>query len=133
MNQDVKAAREQFERDGVTCVRQVFEPEWIEGLRRGTAEAGENPSKYSVDLTGTAPGDAPDESPKRSFWGDFSLWQKFEEFRRPIFDSPIASVTAEVVGAERIQLFYDYLLVKEPVKGTRTAWCRGRRSSSHDS
>jgi hypothetical protein len=49
IDQRITAAREQFERDGVSCVRQVFEPEWIEDLRRGTAEAGENPSEYSVE------------------------------------------------------------------------------------
>lgn len=122
MNLGTKAEREQYERDGVTCIRNVVSPEWIETLKRGTARAGANPSEFSIDLTGTAPGDSPGESPKRSFWGDFSLWQNFEEFRRFIFDSPISSVTADVVGSNRIQLFYDYLLVKEPVKGTRTAW-----------
>lgn len=115
-------AREDYERDGVACLRGVVDPAWIERLRDGVDQAYADLSEYAVDLTAAAPGDDADAAPKRAFWGDFSLWQRFDPFERFILDSPIGPLTAAAVGSERIRLFYDYLLVKEALPGTKTPW-----------
>ena len=115
-------ARADYERDGVACLRNIVDPIWIERLRDGTAQARADLSEYSVDLSAADPGEDAAATQKRAFWGDFSLWQRFDPFERFILDSPIGAVTAAAVGSERIRLFYDYLLVKEALPGTKTPW-----------
>jgi len=114
-------AHEEFVRDGVTCVRNVIDPKWIEALRTGVDRAETDPSEFFVDLT-DAKGEFGEAAKKRSFWGDFSLWQRFDEFRGFMFDSPLSAIAAAATGSPRVRLFYDYLLVKEPAPGTGTPW-----------
>ena len=94
-------ARADYERDGVACLRNIVDPIWIERLRDGTAQAREDLSEYSVDLSAAGPGEDAAATQKRAFWGDFSLWQRFDPFERFILGSPIGAVTAAAVGSER--------------------------------
>jgi hypothetical protein len=43
-------------------------------------------------------------------------------FRRFVFESPAARLAAAVTGAETVNFFYDFLLVKEPGTGEVTRW-----------
>lgn len=106
--------RAAYDRDGVVCLRQVFPQQWIEDLRHG------------VDLAMSQPGPNAEEYTKPGssgrFFGDLDLASRHEIFRRFVFSSPAAQLAGEVMGAGKVNFFYDQLLVKEPGTGERTPW-----------
>ncbi len=106
--------RRTYEADGVVCLRQAFPRDWIEALREATEAAMARPGPNADDYT-------PPGAPGR-FFGDLDLWRRHETFRRFVFESPAAAITAQIMGASRINFFYDQLLVKEPGTRERTPW-----------
>lgn len=108
------AADDAYERDGVVCLRGVFDAAWIEELRLGVEDAAAAPGPHAEVYT--APGE-----PGR-FWGDLDLWQRLPRFRRFVLESPAAEIAARVMGSATATFFYDQLLVKEPGTRERTPW-----------
>jgi ectoine hydroxylase-related dioxygenase (phytanoyl-CoA dioxygenase family) len=111
---DWNAAQRAYTEDGATCLRGVFSDEWLELLREGTELALRCPGAHADDFT--KPG-----QPGRYF-GDLNLWQRLEPFRRFVFESPAARIAGRLMGASRVNFFYDQLLVKEPGTRERTPW-----------
>ena len=63
---------EDFERDGVVCLRGVFEPHWIETLARGVERNLAEPSPLAKRYT-------PDGKPGL-FLGDYCSWRRIQEY-----------------------------------------------------
>jgi ectoine hydroxylase-related dioxygenase (phytanoyl-CoA dioxygenase family) len=104
---------EEFRRDGVLLLRGVFR-DWVEPLRAG------------IDANIAAPSWRirqyhPDDSPT-PFFQDFCIWDRIPEFRDFIFNSPAGAVAARLMGAERVRLFHEHILVKEPGATVETPW-----------
>jgi ectoine hydroxylase-related dioxygenase (phytanoyl-CoA dioxygenase family) len=108
------AAIAAYERDGVVCLRQVFDGAWLDRLAEGVERAMAAPGPHAEEYT-------PPGSPGR-FFGDLDLWQRHEAFRRFVFDSPAAGIAAAVMRSSKVNFFYDQLLVKEPGTRERTPW-----------
>ncbi len=106
--------REQYERDGVVCLRGVFSMEWIDSLRSAVDEALMHPGPHAENYT--EPG-----LPGR-FAGDLDMWQRIEGFRRFVFESPAAEIAGRIMQSKKVNFFYDQLLVKEPGTRERTPW-----------
>jgi ectoine hydroxylase-related dioxygenase (phytanoyl-CoA dioxygenase family) len=104
----------QYERDGVVCLRQVFEPHWIEMLARGVDRNLAEPSTLAKRYT-------PDGKPGL-FLGDYCSWRRIPEYRSFLFDSPAAAIAARFMGADKINLFHEHVLVKEPGTLEPTPW-----------
>lgn len=106
-------ARDAFARDGVICLRGLFEP-WVETLRAGVDRNRESPGPYFAEnVTGGGQG---------SFWDDYCNWRRIPEFRRFLFQSDAARTAAAVMGSRTAQLFHDHVLVKEPGTAKPTPW-----------
>ncbi len=103
-----------YEADGAICLRGVFESKWLELLRDGVEAALRSPGPHAEDYT-------PAGSQGR-FFGDIGLWKRFAPFKEFAMRSPAALVAASLMGASRINLIYDQLLVKEPRTQERTPW-----------
>ena len=103
-----------YERDGVVCLRGMFGREWIAFMAEAVEEAMARPGPHGEIYT--KPG-----SPGR-FFGDLDMWQRLPAFHRFVFESPAAEIAARIMGAARINFFYDQLLVKEPGTAERTPW-----------
>ena len=105
---------EQFQRDGATCVRQLFQPDELAELRAG------------IDLNLTAP------SPRAKvascagdpgyFIEDFCNWQDNLHYRRFIVESPLAQAAARLMQSETARLYHDHMLTKEPGTRQATPW-----------
>lgn len=108
------ADREAYEHDGVVCLRGMFDMSWIEDLR------------VAVDTALTAPGEHAEEygttRTSGRFFGDLDLWKRVSVFRDYAMHSPAAAIAGTIMGADKINLFYDQLLVKEPMTQERTPW-----------
>lgn len=106
--------RETFWRDGVVCLRQMFDRDWIARMQDAVDDAIANPGPMNLTLGQGQPG---------RFHGDSFVWTWQDDFRAFVFDSPAAKLAQQVLGAEeRVTLFFDTLLVKEPGSEAETPW-----------
>lgn len=102
-----------FRRDGAVPIRGVF-ADWVETLRRGVDANMANPSPTARVYVGANGGGR--------FLNDYCNWDRNDDYRAFIFDSPAARVGAELMGSRSVQLFHEHVLVKEAKAGVKTPW-----------
>ena len=107
----------QYEEDGVVCVRGAIPKEWIDRLRPGADWCQANPGPYDGDF-GTGDGGA--------FYCGQYMWWRRQEFHDFLMESPIAATVAGLTQSQRVQLYYDFILTKEPGAGNPTPWHQDR-------
>lgn len=109
-----EATVDEFATVGAVIVRGLFSADEVATIERGIERVLAEPSpRYKVASSSTDPG---------SFVEDFCNWQRIEEFRRIAFTSRAADVAAALTGSERVRLFHDHVLVKEPGTQQETPW-----------
>ena len=102
-----------FQRDGVVLVKGLF-ADHVETLRAGVARNMAEPGPYAAE--NLQPGEG------GRFFDDYCNWERIPEFREVIETSPVAEVAADLMGSDRVQLFHDHVLVKEPGTAKPTPW-----------
>ena len=108
------SAAEDFRRDGAVCVRGAFTRREVALIERGIERnLGEPSDRAQVASRPEDPG---------RFFEDFCNWQRIPEFEEFVRSSPAAAIAGELMGATRVRLFHDHLLVKEPGTRQRTPW-----------
>ena len=104
---------ETYQRDGVVLIRGLFK-DHVETLRAG------------VERNMSAPGEFAAENLKKGeagrFFDDYCNWTRIPEFEQVIRTSPAAAVAADLMGSDRVQIFHDHVLVKEPGTSKPTPW-----------
>jgi len=103
--------RAAYARDGVVCLRQMFDREWIAGLQQAAADVVANPKEWG----NTGPSQGPMTSV--SF-----MWRRPGIFREFALNGPAGELIGEVMGAETIQLFHDHLFHKQPLSAHVFPW-----------
>jgi len=103
-----------YQRDGVVCLRNVFDPVWIERLRMATEEVIAEPGPFGARY-GT-------DGDRGTFFGDLYVWTFNETFRDFVLRSPAAQIAGALMAASKVNFFYDHLLVKEPGSSAPTPW-----------
>lgn len=105
---------DEFATVGAVIVRGLFSAEEVATIERGIERVLADPSpRFVVASSDTDPG---------SFVEDFCNWQRIEEFHRIAVDSRAADVAVALTGSERVRLFHDHVLVKEPGTQQETPW-----------
>jgi ectoine hydroxylase-related dioxygenase (phytanoyl-CoA dioxygenase family) len=103
-----------FRRDGVVLLRGVLGADEVATLARGVernlADLG------PLGMNATAPGKP------GAFVEDFRNWARIPEYEAVIRGSALGAVAGALMGAERVRLFHDHLLVKEPGTLDRSPW-----------
>ncbi|MDH3691299.1 MAG: phytanoyl-CoA dioxygenase family protein [Gammaproteobacteria bacterium] len=107
-------AIESYQRDGAVCVRGLFDSKWLDMLATGVAKDIEHPGPLHTIQQG------PDDP--GFFLTDFCLSQGLQEFRAFITNSPAAEIAAQMMGASRINFFYDAIWIKGKYTPKRTRW-----------
>ena len=102
---------EQYEREGVVKLEQVFDLVWIDRLRAATELAMANPGPHAEEY-----GDG------GGFFGDLDVARRILPFRDFLRHSPAAEIAAVVMASSCGHFFYDRLLVKEPGVTAPTPW-----------
>lgn len=100
-----------YRRDGAVCVRGAFGTEQVE-LARAAIET--NLASLSPLAKRASPGD------DGAFVEDFCNWPRIPELLE--LARAAAPLAAELTGANRIRLYHDHVLVKEPGTRQRTPW-----------
>lgn len=102
-----------FQTDGAVCLRGLFS-DWIEPLRQGVQQNYQQPGAYFAENVS--------EGEAGSFWDDYCNWQRIEEFRDFIINSPAAELAADIMQSQTAQFFHDHVLVKEANTSKPTPW-----------
>ncbi|MDA0241407.1 MAG: phytanoyl-CoA dioxygenase family protein [Proteobacteria bacterium] len=108
---------EAYERDGVVCVRNAIPDDWITALQPAADWAQKNPGPYDGDFT---------EEGEDKFYGGQFMWWRNKMFHDFLMESPAAAVAAALLRVDKVQLFYDFILTKEPGAGNPTPWHQDR-------
>lgn len=106
--------RNTYERDGVVCLKGAFSLAWLEFLADALEEALASPGPHAEEF-GRSGGSG-------RFFGDIELSLRLPKFQRFALESPAGEIAGRIMGASRVNFFYDQLLVKEPGTSERTPW-----------
>jgi len=112
--------RETYERDGVVCLRDIFPAGWLAFLAGAVDEAMRAPGPHAEEYERPANSDLAARTGR--FFGDLEMAGRLPSFRRFVHESPAAEIAGRLMGATRVNFFYDQLLVKEPGTAARTPW-----------
>jgi ectoine hydroxylase-related dioxygenase (phytanoyl-CoA dioxygenase family) len=103
-----------YRRDGAIVIRGLLDPGELELLRTGIEANLARPSPRAKIAS------RPDD-PGR-FFEDFCNWQAIPQYRQFIHATPLALLAQRLMGARKVRLYHDHLLVKEAGTRQRTAW-----------
>jgi len=103
-----------FQTDGAILIQNVLEKKWLDLLARGIDRNKRSRGPWACDYT--EPGD-PGE-----FWDDYCNWQRFNEYKYVLFNSPLASIAQRIMESEKVRLFHEHVLVKEAHTSEETPW-----------
>ena len=104
---------EGFRRDGAVCIRGAIPPDMVALAERGIDDDLASPSPRAKIASRDGDG---------RFFEDFCTWAEITAFERFIRESPAAAIAGELMGAQRVRLFHDHVLVKEPGTRQPTPW-----------
>ena len=103
-----------FQRDGVVCLRGMFDGDWVERTCAALDHIIANPTEEGALLN-------PKGSPGR-FELDWLLFLVNDDLMALATESPIGAIAAACMRSERITLLADMMLTKEPHTPTPTTW-----------
>ena len=101
-----------YQNFGVIILKNYFK-KWIEPLRVGFNKVLENPSKHGRENIKDSQG---------RFFEDYCNWERIDEFKDCIFNSPGAQIVAEATLSKSSQIFHENIFFKGPVTFMETPW-----------
>lgn len=102
---------ETFWRDGAIVLRNVISQEWISRLRAVIDEL----------MVQSAP-DISSVTSDGKFLNGSNLYMSKSEVKAFIFDEDVAGIAQRFLKSEKVNFFYDQLLIKEPGSVEKTLW-----------
>lgn len=99
-----------YARDGVVCLRQVFDPEWLKSIEGPARELLID--KRDFGLLPNNPGRY--------------MTRTMAAFRRFVFESPVAEAAARVMQSTEVRFFFDEIFAKKPQSEEKTIWHNDR-------
>ncbi len=105
---------EAFARDGAACLRGLLSADEVATLRRGIDANLAAPSPRAIIAS------QPDDP--GFFIEDFCNWQHNDDYRRVIFESPLAEAAGRLMHSRQVRLYHDHMLTKEPGTRAPTPW-----------
>jgi len=104
---------EDFALDGVVLIPGLF-AQWIDLLRDGIDSNMNHPGPYAAENL--------QQGEQGRFFDDYCNWSRISAFETVIRQSQLAEVAAELMASEKVQLFHEHVLVKEPGTTKPTPW-----------
>lgn len=102
-----------FQRDGVVLVKGLFK-DHVDTIRTGIERNMAEPGPYGAENLKVGEGGR--------FFDDYCNWTRISEFEQVIRTSPAAEVAADLMSSDKVQVFHDHVLVKEPGTSKPTPW-----------
>lgn len=110
---DFARARQDYERDGVVCLRAVVDEPTVSELMAAVAEVQESPKERFSDMREEAGG--------RFFIANY-MARYNRTFRRAATSSVLPAVAKALTGATTVRFFYDQLFAKDAGTSAATPW-----------
>ncbi len=101
-----------YQNDGVIIIKDLFK-DWIEPLRTGFQKVLDNPSKHGRENVTDNNG---------RFFEDYCNWERIEEFKDCLYNSPGAQIVAEATNSKSTQIFHEHIFIKDPGTHKETPW-----------
>lgn len=105
---------ETYHRDGVVLLPGMFEGGWIDLLKQGLLANCDDPTDRSRVWDRDAAG--------RTMFYDSQAWQRIEEYRQFIFNSPAAQIAGRLMGSAAVNFYFDAVFVRSPGSQFATPW-----------
>ena len=102
---------ETFQREGVVCLKNVLDREWIAALVEAIDADIRNPGPMHYGYEGDG-----------GFHGNQEIWQFYDVCRDYCLESPLPGLAAELLGSVSVRFYFDHLFVKEPGATSVTPW-----------
>lgn len=104
-----------YKRDGVICLRGAFDEDWLAVMENGIDLFMEQEAARESAANVVVKGEGDDGS----FRYATMMWKTLEPFRHVIFDSHAPDLFGSLLETTRLNLYYDFLLIKQA--GCRSA------------
>ncbi len=101
-----------YQNFGAIIIKDIFK-DWIEPLRLGFKKVLDKPSKHGRENV---------DHEKGRFFEDYCNWERINEFKECIFNSPGAQIVAEATNSKSTQIFHEHIFIKEPGTQKETPW-----------
>ena len=97
-----------YKQDGVVCLRNALDQTWLDIIEAGIdeyfqQEKESDASNVSINFKGD----------QGKFYYATSMWKTMKSFRDIIFQSNAADLFGSILETEQLNLYYDFLLIKE--------------------
>lgn len=102
-----------YQRDGVVLIKGLF-TDHVQTIRAGIQRNMVEPGPYASENLKEGEGGR--------FFDDYCNWTRIAEFEQVIRTSSAAAVAADLMRSDRVQVFHDHVLVKEPGTSKPTPW-----------
>jgi ectoine hydroxylase-related dioxygenase (phytanoyl-CoA dioxygenase family) len=110
-----------FERDGVICVRNLIDMALVERLRTAINVVLEWPDSIHLDSDQSEPSTSA-KAKTRRFHSAHNGWRRNDAYRELTLESAVPRVAAELMKSKLVRLLYDHTLVKEPNSTVPIDW-----------
>jgi len=104
-----------YESDGIVCLRGLYSEDWVVSMREAAEASLNKPGELHAEL-------AEQRGEAGRFFHDTFIWPRNEVCRRFVFDSPAAQVAGRLMRSNKVNIFFDQWLIKEPGTTTKTPW-----------
>ena len=113
-----KSLINEYQDNGVVLLRNVISSNWLEQLAVGIEKNFKNPSKYKCVYE--------QKEGNEIFFDDYCNWQRIQEYKNFFFHSNIAKIAAQLMLSQKINIFHEHVLIKEPGATKKTPWHQDR-------
>jgi hypothetical protein len=103
---DVASLRAEYKRNGAVCLRGFLTEEWLTKAADGISGVLTRSSKDTLQQ--------PYVSGTRPDFRDFGNWKTDQGIKEFVFKSPLARTVAELLESQKVTLYYDQILIKDP-------------------
>lgn len=104
---------EDFQRQGAVLLPGLLR-DWVDVIADGIEQNIREPGPYAAENLA--------EGESGRFFDDYCNWQRIPAFEKVIRESSLARAASELMQSQRVQLFHDHVLVKEPGTSKQTPW-----------
>ena len=103
-----------YNNNGVVVLRNIVTNQWLEQLSIGIKKNFENPSQYKCVYE--------QKEEKELFFDDYCNWKRIKEYKNFLFHSNIPIIAAQLMQSQKVNLFHEHVLIKEPGCIKKTPW-----------
>jgi len=110
-----KDVKEQYQRDGVIMLRDVFSQAWLDKISDGIEKVKKDPSKYAFSIQENGETDG-------TFFMDYCNWERIPEIKELVYDSLVAPLAKTLMGSTSAVFYHEHVLTKEGGTSKETVW-----------